>query len=76
MIFSDDGKMLAFSDGNCGVGLFKKQPVKLKTEDDQAENIQQRIEWVFIGKAKAHSKEVISKIFSTKIRCPFRPTNR
>jgi hypothetical protein len=64
MVFSEDGEMLAFSDANYGVGLFQKRAVKVRHEDESQslENIQERIEWVFIGKAKTHTQKIISKL--------------
>lgn len=64
MVFSEDGNMLAFSDSNYGVGLFQKKPVKVNndTESQSSERVHERIEWVFIGKAKAHSKSIVSEL--------------
>jgi hypothetical protein len=64
MVFSEDGEMLAFSDANYGVGIFQKRPVKVNhdKESQSSEIVHERIEWVFIGKAKAHSKTIISEL--------------
>ena len=63
MIFSEDGELMAFSDAHFGVGLFMKKSVKI-ADLDKIDNIKQRVEWVFIGRAKAHSKEIISTSYN------------
>ena len=60
LLFSSKGDVLGFSDASHGVGVLRKEPVKLKQESETSvDHIKKRIEWVFIGKAKIHSKPVV-----------------
>lgn len=62
IVFSPDLSSLAFSDVEMGVGFLRKESVRLKepTVDEQyTDGVKMRLEWVFVGRAKSHSKEVI-----------------
>jgi hypothetical protein len=64
IVFSPDSSLLAFSDAGMGVGFLRKESVRLKepTVDEQyTDGVKMRLEWVFVGRAKSHSKEVICK---------------
>jgi hypothetical protein len=64
IVFSPDSTFLAFSDAGMGVGFLRKESVRLKepTVDEQyTDGVKMRLEWVFVGRAKSHSKEVIGE---------------
>ncbi len=64
LTFSTKGDIVGFSDASFGVGVLRKEPVKLKQDSEsQTDQIKKRIEWVFLGKAKIHSKPVVGKHF-------------
>ncbi|KAJ3274043.1 Cilia- and flagella-associated protein 251 [Terramyces sp. JEL0728] len=79
--FSVDGNYCALADANFVTAILHKETIKIKPDsgkkrpesplkmdakDDEIKRARQRVEWVFVGRRKAHYKEIIALLFTTK----------